>query len=812
MRRILLFSLALIASLYAFAISDAGWYKYPIYADDISDIVEASNKVYFLSGSSLFSFSTEDNELFAYTSINRLSGTEISSIHYNYDKKYLLIVYSDSNMDALYDNGKVVNLPEIRDAKQISASKTINDVAFGNDCIAVGTSFGLVVYDDEKMEVKESGIYNQSVLNIAIMNDYLLIFYRDAESKSYYVAFSTLSGRHNTFDKFTNLFSIYLDSMVPVSDTRLLARSRSSQYLMVFDIDFAKGKVDKTYHKDIILNKYMRQYRDGYYSYNDTSLILYKDGELQQTALSEALCNQVIGLRESDVIWVGNSDGLACYNVGSSSPAVLYDKMKPQDVTTVAKVGLMQWSADGERLYIMNVGASQYRSWLASHEINEEYQQANIICDGFIQDVSLKEATVKSNSANKYQTNNGNKRMYGDPVSIVEDPDDPDKYYCAANWEGVYVVKYNDQSGEYEEKGNYIYENAPFYHSNAASRTECVTIDPAGNLWVGHLGGYCYLPAAKRQLDPSAISESDWVVAEKINEKVPIHKDMAVLFCQKSNMAFFYSAKYEGGFLAVDTKGTYSDLSDDNVMLWTSFVDQDGQLFDIPERVTRMVEDERGCVWVGTSSGLFELTTPSAATSTTMTVRRIKVPRNDGTNYADYLLDSDFIYWIACDPSDRKWIATENSGLFLVSETGDEILANYTSDNSPLASNVVGCVECDKNTNTVYAGTPAGLYSFLSDSAPASDSYDDIIVYPNPVRANYGSEVTISGLMDNSIVKIADASGRVIYQTRSEGGMAAWPVTNQAGKAVKTGVYYIFVSSYNNDTSAGSVAKVMVIN
>ena len=44
-------------------------------------------------------------------------------------------------------------------------------------------------------------------------------------------------------------------------------------------------------------------------------------------------------------------------------------------------------------------------------------------------------------------------------------------------------------------------------------------------------------------------------------------------------------------------------------------------------------------------------------------VYRIKIPRNDGTGLADYLLDTEEIKAIAIDGANRKWIGTATSGV-----------------------------------------------------------------------------------------------------------------------------------------------------
>ena len=197
-----------------------------------------------------------------------------------------------------------------------------------------------------------------------------------------------------------------------------------------------------------------------------------------------------------------------------------------------------------------------------------------------------------------------------------------------------------------------------------------------------------------------------------------------------------------------------------------------------------------------------------------MRIRRLKVPRNDGTNYADYLLETDQVNDIAVDSQNRKWIATETSGLYLVSEDGDKILQQFTTDNSILPSNVVYAAACDPTSNSVYFGTASGVVEYNSTSSPGSDNYDNVVAYPNPVRPDYTGWITIKGLMEDSLVKIADAHGNVFHQGRSNGGMYVWDGCNSEGRRVKTGVYYVFASHSSGDGGGSDavVTKIMVVN
>ena len=121
----------------------------------------------------------------------------------------------------------------------------------------------------------------------------------------------------------------------------------------------------------------------------------------------------------------------------------------------------------------------------------------------------------------------------------------------------------------------------------------------------------------------------------------------------------------------------------------------------------------------------------------------------------------------------------------------------------------------DPNGPTVYVGTDYGLLSYTSDATPTCEDFSQILAYPNPVKPDYHGDINITGLMDNTLVKISDSSGSVIYQGKSEGGRFVWNGCNASGSRVPTGVYYVFVSSgggHNGGESASAVTKIMVVN
>lgn len=69
----------------------------------------------------------------------------------------------------------------------------------------------------------------------------------------------------------------------------------------------------------------------------------------------------------------------------------------------------------------------------------------------------------------------------------------------------------------------------------------------------------------------------------------------------------------------------------------------------------------------------------------------------------DYLLKYETILAITVDGANRKWIGTQSSGVFLVSETGTEQLLHFTEENSSLISNTVNTIAINDKTGEVFS-------------------------------------------------------------------------------------------------------------
>lgn len=222
------------------------------------------------------------------------------------------------------------------------------------------------------------------------------------------------------------------------------------------------------------------------------------------------------------------------------------------------------------------------------------------------------------------------------------------------------------------------------------------------------------------------------------------------------------------------------------------------------------VEDADGNIWVGTDIGPLYLPYENIENGE-KTFVQYKVPRNDGTDLADYLLSGVDIRAIAIDGGNRKWIGTSNDGVYLISSDNNTQIAHFTSGNSPLLSNSINDIVIDGNTGMVYFATEYGLCSYTSDATNPNDemSGDNVYAYPNPVTPSYTGLVAIVGLSNNADVKIVTQNGALVNEGKSVGGTYTWDCCDKKGKRVASGVY--MVETATSEGGKGTVCKIAVI-
>lgn len=246
--------------------------------------------------------------------------------------------------------------------------------------------------------------------------------------------------------------------------------------------------------------------------------------------------------------------------------------------------------------------------------------------------------------------------------------------------------------------------------------------------------------------------------------------------------------------------------------LYDNFVNEDGTVLKVRE-IYDVEEDMEGNIWVATGVGPLYINYSDKTKSPDEQVfQQYKVPRNDGTDLADYLLSGVDVTGIAIDGANRKWFSTIGNGVYLISADNNTEVKHFMTDNSPLLSDNVSAVAIDKSTGEVFFATDKGLCSYMSDASNTVDkmSKDVTYAYPNPVKPGYTGPITITGLTYDADVKIVTSNGVLVAQGRSNGGSFVWDGNDLDGKRVASGVYMVQTATSNGDK--GTVCKIAIVN
>ena len=731
-------------------------------------ICEGAEKIFFLADNSLFSYGKNDREVRELSRLNILSDNRIARIASQDENDLLVVVYDNSNIDLMdMSSERCYNLPYIKNASL--TAKGINDISFAGDETYLATDFGIVVLNNSKKEIKTTYTFNEKITSAARQGDYL--YCMRADYSLYRCPADGIPYDINSWEKLNNS---YITQLRPFADGLLMLHQNSNLYYR-----------DNEGNTSLLLADNLTKKTETH----DSRLLIYTvDNEVllydENRQLTGRLRLEEAGYTPADVtaannqnrLWIIGTESVTALSYDDASSTLTQEVDIPCDAYQKIYDPFSLTVANG-RLYVATAGVGY---------LNDEQD-----IDGYIS--ILENGKWTNILPDGIPTTKHPDYTWGNLYNITVDPDDKNTFYVGTWFEGLYRFKNNRYDTHWNDENSTIV-NA----SDWAWKAGYTAFDKEKKLYVLTFNTESGLSVMRRNETWYRLDYDELKNQRNLSQ---------ILIPQKSSAKWVVCPAYNSFVFAFNENGT-EDIADDQTRKFTTFTDQNGESID-GNIFYDMAEDRQGQLWIATNRGPIVITRPDNFASSSFTCNRIKIARNDGTNLADYLLNDETIQTIAIDGADRKWFGTRNSGAYLISKDGQETIYHFTADNSPLPSDNIYDIAVHPETGEVFFATEGGLVSFRAEATEPKENYSNVYVFPNPVRPNYEGNITITGLQENSLVKITDTAGNLIYQNFSTGGQLVWNGLTRSGDRLRSGIYLVFASVDNG--GEGVVAKFAVV-
>lgn len=742
-----------------------------------SRVVSVGSSVYALYEGNLLVYDKDTEEVTFVSKDNGLNGRHIGFMEYCEAQRSFILVYTDLNVDILTLDGKVTNVPQIKNAD--NGTTTISKVTVCGSEAVLATNYGVIRIGMAEKDIKGDYHIGQSVRAAALYKGWVYA------ATSTGVLASDMSGNLSDPAQWKVVWNNNVSRFIPFAEG-LYAIVFNSSSNGLYRLEAQDGEVAQPV-------KHMTDRVFSSATVTGSTLLLHDGIKIWHLTSSSPEEAAVYDVPDQCVDFYPTTDGTwwgACGWNGVHAYRIVDNELKDGGIAIGGygpKRDLCYYmDYTGNRLHI---AGGRLDPFDRNHYAGTIMTLTDTEWD-FVEEDGISQETGVA---------------FRDITKVVEDPKDPHHLYASAGGTGLYEFR----NGKYV--AHYSVDNSPLKSAASSNpryvRVDGLNFDDKGNLWMVNCGVDTIVRILKSdgQWDKLYIPEME---KAPTLEKTLFDTKGRFWVCSRRTTT---SVQHTAGLLCVDYGGTIGNTRDDVRTYRTSAVNQDGQTCSFSGGVYDIMQDTDGSIWMGTAGGLYVISNPDEYNQQSFYITQIKVPRNDGTNYADYLLEGVPVTAIAADGAGRKWIGTENNGLYLVSPDGTEILEHFESATSPLLSDNIYDIAIHSETGKVMIGTDAGLCAYQSDATIPNTVLDknEVKVFPNPVRPEYRGYVTVTGLTADADIKITTTEGHVVAAGTSTGGSFRWDCRANNGARVSTGVYYIMVST--SDGSEGIVAKLVVI-
>ena len=725
------------------------------------EIAGSLHRMYAAANGSLFSVDRSEQTITYWNKSTGLNGNSVNHIAYDENSGKLVITYENGQIDLLSDDDEVTQMPDIS-MKAGSIAVNVNCICPGSKYVYLGMPFGIIALNARKGEISDTYYIGQEASSVDVqqiieLGDTLYAFANDKLYKA--------SLRDNLVD-----FTFWHSEPLPFEQLQQVAAWRDEIYALHEESLYRRtpeGWLPVTTQHFQWMNA-----NDGKLLVYIAGTGLYSLGEGDQLEGLTNLYNMNTAVYSRGEYWIGETHfGLIRLRTGGDD---YFHTDGPNN-----NFGYAMYAAH-DRIYVTNGGR-----WASSFI---RYGRINIF-DGNAW-IKIDEGNIGSSIG----------KVAMDLVSMAIDPQDPGHFFVASYGRGVFEFRNYQAVQHYSTYNSTLREAAEGINVEYYTFVDGAMLDDQGNLWVLNattIGKPLHI------LSPDGI----WHAMTLRNEGVPftvttpsgIWPDR-----RNSQHKWMFDQRYSPGVILLDDGGTPTQGGDDRCIKRSSFVDQNGNILT-PANFRCFAQDHNNRTWIGTEKGLIVI--PSNVDFfTSNACRRVIIPRNDGSGLGDYLLGDEQINCMAVDGGNRLWLGTETSGLYLI-EDDTITVAHFTETNSLLPSNTIQSIAIMPSTGEVFIGTDKGIASYRSDASEPVKEMSGAYAYPNPVRPEYGGIISITGLMENTVVNIVDAGGNLVCKTRSHGGTAVWDGRLPDGRRATAGVY----TALCNADGGHTVVKILVI-
>jgi len=709
---------------------------------------QAENKIYAAAESGLFVFNKSDNSTQILGKSDGLSEAQATQIAYAAEHQKLIIAYANGNIDLLSE-GKIKNIATIKNATNISGDRRTHHIFIRGNYAYLSTSFGVVVLDLAKEEIKETW------KNLGTSGTSIVVWACTADNNLFYLATSqgVLHANQNlNLQDFNNWQQFNLATGLPQVACQQIVNNQNTIYASL------NGQ---GVYKLIAGN---------WFKINSITDINFS--KLQNIADKVYICtgNKILVLNTLDQISTLQHTSIRKPN------AILQD-------------GSTFWIADGEngllsdwegsfKSYSPN-GTFSNRDWKTFYFEDKIVALSGGYTSSYINQSKTDGFDIFENGFWKTYNSQSVENVLPAPFAfdLTSATYNPSQRLLSVGSFGNGILQLNAQ-GDF----NVIDETTPqtpFFGGTDINITD-VLADNRGNLWVAQYGSTNSLHQQR--------SDGSWLsFGFNSSTRFPVQ---ILIDNSRYKWVRLAPALFAGGVWVTDTEGGQNKhLTPNNGKLTNG-------------NILSMAIDKNGIIWLGSEGGVMTITNPYDVFKSTFEVTFPIFDRRQ-------LLESIAVTAIAIDGANRKWFGTKSNGIYVFDADITQLIAHYTSENTPLISNEIRHITIQPKTGEVFITTNQGISSFREGVSVASENFGNVKVYPNPVKPNFDGMVGIEGLAENAEVKITDISGKLMYQTISKGGTATWNIRDYNGRRASAGIYIVFSGTATGEQL--QVAKIAVL-